>query len=145
MKRTHARRSPILALCLASALVLASTLSAFAGAHEPEVRWKDTRDSFSTPPEPFVLEVEWSVAKGFGERVDVQINGGKTASHFLPGEKSSGVLPLKFDGKKLGPGEHTIRVCVWQGEDKHRDTRGWTKPLLVLVAGPASVAMPEKP
>ena len=126
-------------------LLLAAVPKASAGAYEPEVAWKESRDSFSTPPEPFTLDVDWKVAKGFGERLDVEINGGKTASHWLPGETNSGSVPLRFDGKKLGPGEHVIRVCVWQGADKHRDTRGWTKTLRVLVAGPAAIPMPAKP
>ena len=145
MKFSPDPRPAFLAMGLVLALVLATALPAVAGAHEPEVQWKDSsRESFSTPPEPFVLDVDWKAAKGFGERLDVEINGGKTASHWLPGETTSGSVPLKFDGKKLGPGEHVIRVCVWQGSDKHRDKRGWTKPLRVLVAGPAEVAMPEK-
>ena len=134
--------SPIIGLVLV--FILATASPAAAGAHDPDVRWKDARGSFSTPPEPFVIDVEWKVAKGFGERLDVEINGGKTASHWLPGETTSGSVPLKFDGKKLGPGEHVIRVCVWQGSDQHRDKRGWTKPLRVLIAGPAEVTMPEK-
>lgn len=145
MKHSHAPCSTFHTLSLLSALFFAVALPASAGANHPEVRWKDSsRESFSTPPEPFVLDVDWKVAKGFGERLDVEINGGKTASHWLPGETTSGSVPLKFDGKKLGPGEHEIRVCVWQGSDKHRDKRGWTKPLRVLVAGPADVTMPEK-
>ncbi|MFM7180571.1 MAG: hypothetical protein ACKO2G_03785 [Verrucomicrobiales bacterium] len=134
--------SPTIGLVLM--MLLTTILPASAGPHDPDVRWKDARESFSTPPEAFVLDVDWKVAKGFGERLDVEINGGKTASHWLPGETTSGSVPLKFDGKKLGPGEHVIRVCIWQGNDKHRDTRGWTKPLRVLVAGPAEVTMPEK-
>lgn len=140
------RFSPIFPAAWLSVLffLLAAVQPAAAGAHEPEVAWKESRDAFSTPPEPFVLEVDWKVAKGFGERLDVEINGGKTASHWLPGETTSGTVPLKFDGKKLGPGEHVIRVCVWQGADKHRETRGWTKALRVLVAGPANIPMPQK-
>ena len=143
MKRTFTRPLPFSAIFTVFAVILATTMPVLAGAYEPEVKWKETRDAFSTPPEPFVLEVEWSVAKGFGERLDVEINGGKTASHLLPGEKSSGILPLKFDGKKLGAGEHVIRVSVWQGDDKHRDTRGFTQKLRVLVAGPADIPMPK--
>jgi hypothetical protein len=144
MKSISFSRPILLNLSLVLAAILATLSTATAGAHEPEVKWKESRESFSTPPETFVLDVDWKVAKGFGERVDVEINGGKTASHWLPGATASGSVPLKFDGKKLGAGEHEIRVCVWQGSDKHRDTRGWTKPLRVLVAGPATVAMPEK-
>lgn len=125
-------------------MFLASALPSLAGDHEPDVQWKESRDSFSTPPEAFVLEIDWKVEKGHGERLDVQINGGKTASHWLPGETTSGSVPLKFDGKKLGPGEHVIRVCVWQGADKYREKRGWTKPLRVFIAGPTTIPMPTK-